>query len=184
MPGKPALVWIDVETTGLEPKEDQLLEVGCIVTDANLTEIARSFYLVEMTDDGKRRLAGNDFVREMHAKSGLLREVELHGRYVGTRESELAGFIRVVTNGEKLPLAGSTIGFDRSFLAEYMPKVLDVVHYRSVDVSSLKLLAAMWGFRPAPKSREAVHRATPDLEDSIAELKWYRETMLLNGGAQ
>lgn len=177
---KPAFVWIDLETTGLNPDTDCILEIGVMITDRDLDEIARAQWFVDDGDALDRIANADDVVRKMHEKSGLWRELATapaRNRSRVVAESECAAFIREHCP-DPLPLAGSTIGFDRSFLRVHAPRVLDVVHYRSLDVSSLKLLANAWGYPPAVKTREAVHRAIPDLEDSIAELRHYRSTML------
>jgi oligoribonuclease len=177
MSGDDRIVWIDLETTGLDPDADSILEVGCIITDGQLDEIARWSSVLELDGRGFERIKANRLVREMHTGSGLLNAaIADEATCLGWTALALRAFIQTYTTDA--PLAGSTIGFDRSFLRVHMPEALAICHYRSIDVSSLKLLAKLWGFAPAEKSRPAMHRALPDLEDSIAELRHYRATML------
>lgn len=173
------IVWVDIETTGLSVDDDQLLEVGCIVTDSDLNPL----------DDGVsciitplRSLDGmSDFVRNMHASSGLLDQLGTHGVGIDWAASTIAGYIHHRIPVAKLaPLAGSSVHFDRAFLARDMPIVDDYLHYRHIDVSTVKELVRRWNpaafeARPVPKGQ---HRALPDLHDSIEELRWYRATGL------
>ncbi len=182
------LAWLDVETTGLNPTLDQLLEVGFIITDDDLNELARRAWVLPF--DGKV----DDFIRNMHTKSGLLAECKVladgwrrwsesnipvkHARPIA---QEICGWLKEQLKDEKPPLCGSTISFDKSFLSASltMSHILDLFHYRSIDVSSIKELARCWRpdvyeKRPKPGAR---HRALPDLEDSIAELRFYRHEL-------
>ena len=168
------LIWIDCETTGLDPCKDCILEGGCIVTDKNLIEIARMSEVVSCSVHLLRRM--EDVVADMHRASGLWDECLLATRSLDDIAYDLTVFIKKYS--VKQSMAGSTIGFDRAFFYFDAPQVLDACHYRSVDVSSLKVLAGLWGYPPAVKSREAKHRALPDIEDSIEELRHYRRTML------
>ncbi len=168
------LIWIDCETTGLDPCKDCILEVGCIVTDKELNEIARMSEVITCNLPTLQNM--KEEVIAMHRASGLWDECLFATRYLDDIADDLAAFIK--KHGGQHPMAGSTIGFDRAFFYFDAPQVLDACHYRSVDVSSLKVLAGLWGYPPAVKSREAKHRALPDIEDSIEELRHYRRTML------
>lgn len=182
------LAWLDIETTGLNPNRDQILEVGFILTDDDLNESARRAWVLPF--DGEV----NDFILDMHTRSGLLRECgALHEgwkrwndssipvKHVGLIEQEIVDWLKERLKGEKPPLCGNTISFDKSFVS-FMPRgkeILDLFHYRSIDVSSIKELARRW--RPDVYERRpkpaAQHRSLPDLEDSIAELKFYRQEL-------
>jgi oligoribonuclease len=163
------LVWLDLEMTGLDVERHRIVEIAVAVTDAQL----------ELLDDGldlvvhqpPEALAEmDDFVRTMHTKSGLLPEIEQVLEY-------LAAY---VPEARTAPMCGNSIGVDRRFLHRWLPSLDDYLHYRSIDVSSLKELCCRWYpdvYRKRPGKAEA-HRALADVRESIAELRYYRETML------
>jgi oligoribonuclease len=176
------LVWIDLEMTGLEVERDVIVEIACIVTDAELAAIDDGIQLVVHADAETLAKMG-DFVREMHTKSGLLPEIEQSDIDVATAQKAVLDYIRghVPVAGVS-PLCGNSIGTDRRFLAAYMRELDDYLHYRSVDVSSLKELCRRWYpavYKKRPGKAEH-HRALDDIRESIAELRFYREHLFID----
>ena len=174
------LVWIDCEMTGLDLVGDALIEVAVLVTDSELNVLGEGVdILIKPTDEQLANM--NDFVREMHTKSGLLDELA-GGLTMEAATRAAMDYIRqYVPVARKAPLAGNTIGTDRTFLARDMPELEQWVHYRNVDVSSLKELAKRWYPRilhQAP-AKAGNHRALADIQESIEELRYYREAMLV-----
>jgi oligoribonuclease len=174
--GSDRLVWIDCEMTGLDLETDQLVEVAVVVTDFDLKMQDAGFDIVIKPEQAA--LDGmNDFVRAMHTESGLLEEIP-NGVSLAEAESAVLDYIlKFVPTGQLAPLAGNTIGTDRAFLAKYMPKVDSHLHYRSVDVSSIKELSRRWYPRVyfhAPQ-KDGGHRALADILESIRELVYYRK---------
>ncbi|HEY1529563.1 MAG TPA: oligoribonuclease [Galbitalea sp.] len=169
------LVWIDCEMTGLDLEIDELVEVAVVITDYDLVPVDPGFSIVIKPDQTAWDHMG-DFVREMHTTSGLLEEIP-HGKSLAEAEYEVLEYIlKFVPGAQSAPLAGNTIGTDRMFLAKYMPRVDSHLHYRSVDVSSIKELARHWFpriyFSAPPKN--GGHRALADILESIRELEYYR----------
>ncbi|GAB2968474.1 oligoribonuclease [Frigoribacterium salinisoli] len=169
------LVWIDCEMTGLDLEVDELVEVAVVVTDFDLRPVHPGFAIVIKPDQSALDHM-NDFVTEMHTSSGLLDEIP-DGVSLAEAEFEVLEYVlRHVPAGQTAPLAGNTIGTDRAFLAKYMPRVDGHLHYRSVDVSSIKELARRWFPRVyfnAPQ-KAGGHRALADILESIRELEYYR----------
>jgi len=169
------LVWIDCEMTGLDLEVDELVEVAVVVTDFDLRPVHPGFTIVIKPDQSALDHM-NDFVTEMHTSSGLLDEIP-DGVSLAEAEFEVLEYVlRHVPAGQTAPLAGNTIGTDRAFLAKYMPRVDGHLHYRSVDVSSIKELARRWFPRVyfnAPQ-KAGGHRALADILESIRELEYYR----------
>ena len=169
------LVWIDCEMTGLDLSVDELVEVAVVVTDFDLKPVHPGFAIVIKPDQTALDNMG-DFVTEMHRSSGLIDEIP-DGVSLAEAEFEVLEYIlKYVPTEQHAPLAGNTIGTDRAFLAKYMPRVDGHVHYRSVDVSSIKELARRWFPRVyfnAPQ-KHGGHRALADILESIRELEYYR----------
>ncbi len=169
------LVWMDLEMTGLDPEHDRVLEVATLVTDSDLNLLAEGPVLYVKQSDSL--LAGmDDWNTTHHTESGLIDLVRKQG--VTEREAELATleFLKEHTGQRMSPLCGNSIGQDRRFLVKYMPELEDYLHYRNVDVSTVKELAMRW--RPdvaSGYSKKNAHRALDDIKESIEELKHYRE---------
>ncbi|HEY9499375.1 MAG TPA: oligoribonuclease [Terrimesophilobacter sp.] len=175
--GNDRLVWIDCEMTGLDVGTDELVEVAVVVTDFNLTILDKGFTIV--IKPGQAALDNmSEFVREMHRSSGLLQEIP-DGVSLADAEQAVLGYIqKFVPLAQQAPIAGNTIGTDRAFLARYMPRVDSHLHYRNVDVSSIKELLRRWLPRVyfnAP-AKDGGHRALADILESIRELDFYRKT--------
>jgi len=174
------LVWIDCEMTGLDLTADELVEVAVLVTDAELNVLGDGVDVVIKPSDQALTQMG-DFVRTMHATSGLL-DLLAGGTTMGDAEEQVLAYVREhVPDARKAPLAGNTIGTDRAFLARDMPTLEGHVHYRNVDVSSIKELARRWFPRIYYNSpaKSGNHRALADIRESIEELRYYREVLFV-----
>lgn len=174
------LVWIDCEMTGLDLKADALVEVAALVTDSELNVLGDGIQVViKPTSEAIAQMG--DFVHEMHTKSGLLPLLD-SGMEMAEAEALVLGYIREhVPEPRKAPLAGNTIGTDRAFLARDMPELEAHVHYRNVDVSSIKELAHRWfpkAYYNTP-AKNGNHRALADIQESIEELRYYREAVFI-----
>jgi oligoribonuclease len=174
------LVWIDCEMTGLDVGIDELVEVAVVITDYNLVAVDPGFSIVIKPDQSAFDNM-SDFVRNMHSSSGLLEEIP-HGVTLADAEFAVNEYIiNHVPTPKTAPLAGNTIGTDRMFLAKYMPRVDSHLHYRSVDVSSIKELSRHWFPRVyfnAP-TKDGGHRALADILESIRELEYYRKAVFV-----
>ena len=172
------LVWIDCEMTGLDLGKDVLVEIAALVTEADLTPVDEGIDVVIRATH--EQLAGMDpFVVNMHTESGLLPLIESGEDLVIAEDRVLEYVKQHVPEARKAPLAGSSIYVDRMFLAKYMPRLDSHLHYRLVDVSSVKELTRRWYPRVyfnAPK-KVGGHRALADVFDSIRELRYYRSTV-------
>ena len=174
------LVWIDCEMTGLDLEVDELVEVAVVVTDYDLKPLDPGFSIV-ISPDQSALDNMNEFVRDMHTSSGLLEEIP-NGVSLADAEFQVLEYIqRFVPDASTAPLAGNTIGTDRMFLAKYMPRIDSYLHYRSVDVSSIKELSRRWFPRvyfQAP-AKNGGHRALADILESIRELAYYRQAVFV-----
>jgi len=172
------LVWIDCEMTGLDISVDELVEVAVVVTDYDLVPVHPGFTIVINPDKSALDNMG-DFVRNMHTESGLIDEIPNGVSLADAEYAVLEYILKYVPGVQTTPLAGNTIGTDRAFLAKYMPRVDGHLHYRSVDVSSIKELARHWFPRVyfnAP-AKNGGHRALADILESIRELDYYRKAV-------
>ena len=174
------LVWIDCEMTGLDLVSDALIEVAALVTDSDLNILGDGIDLVVRPPD--ETLTGmKPIVRQMHTASGLLDELA-DGCTLQEAEQQVLDYVRAhVPDPNKAPLAGNSIGTDRGFLARDMPLLEQHLHYRVVDVSSIKELVRRWYPRVYFQSpaKTGNHRALGDIRDSIEELKYYRATVFV-----
>ena len=173
-------MWIDCEMTGLDLETDALVEVAVLVTDADLNVLGDGMDVV-IKPPAEALAAMGDFVREMHTKSGLLDAFEA-GVTLAEAERQVLQYVRRYVNGPRqVPMAGNTIGTDRAFLARDMPELEGFLHYRNVDVSSVKELARRWyprAYYNAP-AKVGGHRALADIRESIEELRYYREAVFV-----
>ncbi|GAA3879559.1 oligoribonuclease [Tessaracoccus defluvii] len=174
------LVWIDCEMTGLDLVNDALIEVAVLVTDGELNVLGEGVDVLIKPTDEQLAFMG-DFVREMHTKSGLLDELASGTTMEAATKLALDYIREYVPIARKAPLAGNTIGTDRSFLARDMPELEQWVHYRNVDVSSIKELARRWfpKIQYQAPAKGGNHRALADIQESIEELRYYREAMFV-----
>ena len=172
------LVWIDCEMTGLSLDDDALIEVAALVTDADLNVLGDGVDVVVRPPQAALEQM-DDFVREMHTHSGLL-PLLADGMTMADAEAAVLDYVRAhVPERGKAPLAGNTVGTDRMFLARDMPTLEAHLHYRNVDVSSIKELARRWFPRVYYNSpdKNGNHRALADIAESIEELRFYREAL-------
>ena len=175
------LVWMDLEMTGLDHTSDVIVEIATIVTDDDLTIIAEGPDLVIHQSD--EVLAKMDpFVVDMHTKSGLLEQIKASAVTLEAAGAATLEFIKQhVPEAGTVPLCGNSIGTDRRFLTAYLPDIENYLHYRSIDVSSLKELVRRWypRVRQARPQKVGAHRALDDIRDSIDELRYYREKVFV-----
>jgi oligoribonuclease len=174
------IVWIDCEMTGLSLQTDALIEVAALVTDFELNQLGDGVDLViKPPADALEQM--DDFVRTMHTTSGLLAELD-GGTTMEDAQAQVLAYIREwVPEPRKAPLGGNTVGTDRGFLARDMPELEEWLHYRIVDVSSIKELSRRWyprAYFNAP-AKSGGHRALADIRESIAELRYYREAVFV-----
>ena len=174
------LVWIDCEMTGLDLVNDALIEVAVLVTDGDLNVLGDGVDVLIKPSDEQLANMG-DFVREMHTNSGLLDELSEGVTMEEATRAALDYIREFVPVARKAPLAGNTIGTDRAFLARDMPELEEWIHYRNVDVSSLKELAKRWfpKIQYQAPAKTGNHRALADIQESIEELRYYREAMFV-----
>lgn len=172
------LVWVDCEMTGLDLGKDALIEIAALVTDSDLNVLGDGVDIVIHTDD--TTLDGMpDVVRDMHAKSGLTEEVRRSTVDMATAQRAVLDYVRThVPDARTAPLAGNSIATDRGFIARDMPDLDAHLHYRMVDVSSIKELCRRWFPRIyyAQPEKGLAHRALADIRESILELEYYRRT--------
>ena len=177
----PHLIWIDCEMTGLDLATDALVEIAVLVTDSELNVIGEGIDLVIHASDCQ--LASmNDFVREMHTSSGLITEIP-NGISMASAEEQILTYLQSAgTEPGKSPLAGNSVSVDRNFIARDMPLLNEYLHYRTIDVSSIKELARRWYPKTyfAAPAKTGNHRALGDIQDSIAELAYYRAALFIN----
>jgi len=175
------LVWIDCEMTGLDLQRDKLVEIAVLVTDGDLNVLGEGVDVVIHADEDALS-AMPPVVEEMHAKSGLTEEIRASRVTVREAEEQVLAYIRAhVPEAGVAPLAGNSIATDRAFLARDMPELDAHLHYRMIDVSSLKELARRWFPRVfyAKPEKGLAHRALADIIESIRELEYYRRTLFV-----
>jgi len=175
------LVWIDCEMTGLDLGKDKLIEVAALVTDPDLRVLGEGVDLVIHADDAALD-SMPDVVREMHAKSGLTDEVRRSTVTMAEAEAAVLAYVKeFVPNPRSAPLCGNSIATDRGFLARDMPSLDSFLHYRMIDVSSIKELARRWYPRVyfGQPAKGLAHRALADIRESIRELEYYRRTVFV-----
>ncbi len=178
--GSDLLVWIDCEMTGLDLAVDELVEIAVVVTDFDLKPVDEGFSVVIKPSDAALANMG-EFVTRMHTTSGLIEEIP-HGVDLAEAEFQVLQYVvRHIPEAQKAPLAGNSIGTDRAFLSRFMPRLDAHLHYRNVDVSSVKELARRWyprAYFNAP-AKDGGHRALADILESIRELAYYRAAVFV-----
>ena len=179
MPGM--LVWMDLEMTGLDHTSDVIVEIATLITDDDLAIIAEGPDLVVGATE--EQLADMDpFVVEMHTRSGLLDQIKASTITLDEAGAATLEFIREhVPESRSVPLCGNSIGTDRRFLAAYLPDIENYLHYRSIDVSSVKELVKRW-YPDIDVKRprgQGSHRALDDIRESVREMKYYRDTVFV-----
>jgi oligoribonuclease len=172
---------MDLEMTGLEPARNVIVEIATIITDDDLNVIAEGPDLVVHQPEDALALM-DPIVVEMHTKSGLLDQIRASTITLEDAGAQTLAFIKEhVPESRKVPLCGNSIGMDRRFLAAYLPEIENHLHYRIVDVSSIKELVRRWypGLLNGRNQKAGSHRALDDIRESVAELKFYREHIFL-----
>ena len=177
-PNEFRLVWLDMEMTGLDPEKERIIEVAVVITEPDLTVVAEGPVLVVHQPDNLLD-AMDSWNKSTHGKSGLTERVKASVLTEPEVEAQLIAFMAQYVPAGKSPLCGNTVSQDRRFMFNYMPKLEQFFHYRTIDVSTLKELARRWkpellkGFEKRSK-----HQALADIYESIDELKYYRETFI------
>jgi len=174
------IVWVDCEMTGLDLSVDEICEIAVVVTDSELNELDPGLQLIVKPSDAALANMG-EFVTKMHTDSGLITEIPA-GISISEAETQVLEYLKQwVTEARTAPLAGNSIGTDRMFLNRQMPALDNFLHYRNIDVSSIKELTRRWYPRvyfQLPK-KTGNHRALADIKESIQELRYYRSTVLV-----
>ncbi|GAA3834806.1 oligoribonuclease [Brevibacterium ammoniilyticum] len=172
------IVWIDCEMTGLDEARDELVEIAAIVTDFDLKPLDEGIDIV-IRPSAAARENMNEFVTKMHTASGLITELD-SGTTVADAQARVLEYVKGhVPEAGKAPLGGNSVGTDKVFLNKQMPELVDYLHYRIIDVSSIKELAKQWfprAYFQAPE-KHGGHRALGDIRDSIVELEYYRRAV-------
>ena len=174
------IVWIDCEMTGLDLENDALIEVAALVTDFELNQLGDGVDVVIKPEPAALEQMG-DFVRDMHTRSGLLRELDEGVSMEEAQALVLEYVMQHAPEAGKAPLGGNTVSTDRGFLERDMPQLAGHLHYRTIDVSSIKELSRRWyprAYFNAP-AKHGGHRALADIRESIAELRYYREAVFV-----
>lgn len=175
----PPLIWIDCEMTGLSLENDALVEIAVLVTDEELNVLGDGVDFI-ITTTPEKLAQMRDEVRAMHTASGLLEKIP-SGVSLAAAEEAVINYLSLHTQPGKSPLAGNSVGMDRNFIARDMPRLNEYLHYRTVDVSSIKELARRWypkAYFSAPK-KSGNHRALGDIRDSIEELRYYQSSIFI-----
>jgi len=176
---RPVLAWMDLEMTGLDPSVHVIVEIATLVTDDDLKIVAEGPDLV-VHQPAEAFAAMPEVVRAMHTASGLLPEIERSTLSLAEAGAQTLAFLKEhVPEPGTVPLAGNSIGTDRRFLATWLPEVENWLHYRSIDVSTIKELGRRWypAVVAAAPAKVGNHRALDDIRESVAELRYYRETL-------
>jgi oligoribonuclease len=177
------LVWVDLEMTGLDPERHVIVEVAVILTNGTLElEIEGPELILSASEEELAEM--DEVVIEMHTTSGLLNAIKESTLSAAEAEQLVLAFLKEhIEDGVRPPLAGNSVHADRHFLLTYMPELAAYLHYRIVDVTSIKEVAARWypDFEGSPPEKAGGHRALADIRESIEELRYYRETFFKQG---
>lgn len=172
-----ALVWIDLEMTGLDYRSDVILEIAAVVTDANLNIIAQGPNItIHQPDEILNTM--NPWCIETHTKSGLFKACQESSVTTAQAEEEILRFIEQHCEKGNAPLCGNTVWFDKLFLQKEMPLIVDFLHYRVVDVTAFKIMLGQWAGHDIIFKKNNNHRALDDIKESIEELKFYRQNYI------
>lgn len=174
-------VWIDLEMTGLNPNADHILEIATIITDGQLNEIATGPALIIHQPDAVLELM-NDWVREQHTKTGLITASQQSTISVQEAGKQTLKFIKQYCEPNTAMLAGSSVWQDRAFMRQYMPRIIDYLFYKQIDVSSIKVLVERW-YPENPNAiipKKEAHRALDDIRESIEALRYLRKNFFIS----
>lgn len=177
-PSENILVWMDLEMTGLDPEKERIIEIATLITDERLHLIAEGPTIVIHQSDELLE-AMDDWNQEHHGKSGLIDKVKQSTVSESAAEEQTLAFIKKYTSERTAPLCGNSIWQDRRFIARYMPQLDNYLHYRNVDVSSIKELVRRWYPDLEPFKKKKTHTALSDIKESIEELKYYRKKVFV-----
>lgn len=173
-PALPNLIWIDLEMSGLDPEKCVILEIACIVTDGDLNELGEGVDLViHQPDEVLAKM--DEWCTRHHGQSGLTDAVRASTISLRAAELRTLDLLRRFTNKGQAPLAGSSVSHDRRFIDKYMPDLSAWLHYRTIDVSTVKELVKRWHGELELPTKKNTHRALDDIRESIEELRYYRE---------
>ena len=170
------LIWIDLEMTGLIPEMDKILEIAVILTDSELNPLDEGINLV-IHQSEKILTSMNNWCIKQHGKSGLTQLVRESTIDISTAEKYVLSYIKEKCPEGLSPLCGNSVGHDKRFLEIWMPTLTTYLHYRIVDVSTIKELAKRWYPKKNPLAKKGGHRALDDILESIEELRWYKTTI-------
>jgi oligoribonuclease len=179
------LAWMDLEMTGLDPASHVIVEIATLITDDELAVIAEGPDLV-IHQPAEALALMEPIVRDMHTRSGLLEAIEASTVSLDEAGQATLDFLREhIPDARTIPLCGNSIGTDRRFLAAYLPDIENHLHYRSVDVSTLKELARRWypGVIDGAPKKATAHRALDDIRDSVEELRFYRQKLFVSASS-
>lgn len=176
------IVWMDLEMTGLDPKTNRIIEIACLVTDSQLNVISSEPLQIVIRQPDALLDAMDEWCTRTHTATGLLKQCKESRVTEQEAETEVVNFLKKYVKPNESPLGGNTIYMDRIFLREQMPQINKYLHYRVVDVSSIRELCHRWNletFRNRPQ-KKLVHRGVDDILETIEELKYYRQFMFNN----
>lgn len=175
-PQKNCLVWIDLEMTGLAPETDHILEIASLITDNELTIIAEGPSIVIAHTEQELECM-SQWVKKQHGKTGLIKSVLNSSLSIKEAEQETLNFIKCYCKKNEAPLCGNSVWQDRAFLSIHMSSIIDYLHYRLIDVSSIKELVKRWypNNNQANFKKPDNHRALEDIKESVAELAHYKQ---------
>ncbi|XP_061817523.2 small fragment nuclease isoform X1 [Nerophis lumbriciformis] len=179
------MVWVDLEMTGLDVDKDKIIEMACIITDGNLNILAEGPNLIIKQPDELLE-AMPEWCQKQHGMSGLTQAVRDSKITFERAESEFLSFVRHHTPPGQCPLAGNSVHADKQFLEKYMPQFMSHLHYRIIDVSTIKELCRRWfpvEYKMVPH-KKATHRALEDIGESIKELQYYRDNIFKDSGGE
>ncbi len=171
---QPPLIWIDMEMSGLDPEKCAILELSCIVTDGELVELGEGLELVVNQPDEVLD-AMDDWCTKHHGQSGLTAAVKASVVSLKEAEQRTITYLKHFTNRGQSPLCGSSVSHDRRFIDRYMPELSAFLHYRTIDVSTVKELVKRWHPEAVAPQKKNAHRALDDIRESIEELRHYRK---------
>ena len=170
---KKNLVWVDLEMTGLQDGH-VIIEIASLVTDSDLNELAVGPVIaIQRTEEELANI--NEWSMDQHTKSGLLKRVKESSITIDIADQITVNFLKEWVDEGKSPICGNSIATDRRFIRKEMPSLDSYLHYRMIDVSTIKELAARWYEKLDPPSKKSEHTALSDIRESIEELRWYRE---------